>query len=223
MLNWFGRFCSSSIGKKTLMALTGLGLIGFLIAHLAGNLTLFADADGEAFNHYAEVLESNPLLPIAEVGLLILFVAHIALGLAVSRGNREARVDRYQVRADKGKQTLGSRSMLVTGLIIGVFLVVHIIDFRIAKAMGDESMNDIAMAVKTRLGSPVGAGIYLVGILSLGVHLSHAFKSAFQTLGVNHPRYSPLIEKVGLGLAVILFLGFASFPIYCLIQGAQVH
>jgi len=223
MLNWFGRFCSSSIGKKTLMALTGLGLIGFLIAHLAGNLTLFADGDGEAFNHYAEVLESNPLLPIAEIGLLILFVAHIALGLAVSRGNREAREDRYQVRATKGKQTLASGSMLITGLIVGVFLVIHIIDFRVAKLMGDESVQDLALAVKNRLASPAGASIYLVGVISLGVHLSHAFKSAFQTLGVNHPRYSPLIEKVGIGLAVVLFIGFASFPIYCLIQGAQVH
>ena len=84
MLSWVGRFLSTSIGKKVAMALTGLGLIGFLIGHLAGNLTLYADDTGEAFNGYAETLESNPALPIIEIGLLLFFIAHISLGLKVS-------------------------------------------------------------------------------------------------------------------------------------------
>lgn len=223
MLNWFGRFLSSSIGKKTLMALTGLGLIGFLVVHLAGNLTLYADDSGEAFNHYAEVLESNPLLPFAEIGLLVLIVAHIGLGLLVSRENREARSDGYRIRSTKGRKTFASASMLATGLIIGLFIAVHVADFRVPKLFGDESVDDLAAAVKRRLGTPFGAGVYLLGVSALGIHLSHAFKSAFQTLGVNHPRYSPLIGKISLGLAVLLFLGFASFPIYCLVQGGEAH
>jgi succinate dehydrogenase / fumarate reductase cytochrome b subunit len=217
MLSWFGRLLSSSIGKKVFMALSGLALIGFLVVHVAGNLTLFADEDGSSFNAYAHTLESNPLLPIAEVGLLVLLVAHIALGLRVSMENKAARESRYELRASMGEKTLASSSMLVTGIIILIFIVIHIADFRVPK-MFDEDM-DLAAAVKERMASPLGAGIYLVGIAALGLHLSHAFKSALQTLGVNHPRYSPWIRCASLGLAVLLFLGFASFPIYFFLQG----
>jgi len=216
MLSWLGRLLGSSIGKKVFMALTGLALIGFLIVHVAGNLTLFVDEDGSSFNAYAHALESNPLLPIAEVGLLALLVAHIALGLRVSMDNKAARESRYELRASMGEKTLASSSMLVTGIVILIFLVVHIVDFRIPKMFDDI---DLAEAVKVRLSSPLGAGIYLVGVAALGLHLSHAFKSAFQTLGINHPRYTPWIRCASLGLAVLLFLGFASFPIYYFLQG----
>ena len=218
-MNWIGKFLHSTIGRKVLMALTGLALIVFLIGHLIGNLTLYADGDGEAFNHYAETLESNPLLLPIEVGLALLFIAHIALGIRVSLENREARKKGYAIRASLGRRTLGSASMLITGVLILAFLVVHVADFRIPKLLGDESMDDLALAVKQRLASPLGAGIYLVGVVALGLHLSHAFQSAFQTLGVNHPKYSPWITRVGIALAIVLFLGFASFPVVLMVQG----
>lgn len=218
MLSWFGRFLGTSIGKKISMALTGLLLIGFLVAHLAGNLTLYADDTGEAFNDYAHLLESNPLLPVAEVVLLVLFLAHIGMGVRLSLQNREARKKGYQQRASMGRKTFASASMLATGILVGVFLVVHIADFRIAK-MFAEADYDLAGAVKARLATPVGALIYLVGVGALTVHLSHAFGSALQTLGLNHPKYTPLLSKLGIALAVLLGLGFASFPILIFATG----
>lgn len=193
------------------MALTGLLLIGFLIAHLAGNLTLYADDTGDAFRAYEHALESNPLLPLAEIGLLVLFVTHIVLGIRVSMENREARPERYGMRASMGKRTPGSATMLITGLIIAFFLAIHIKDFRIAKALTENL--DMAQAVKDRMATTFGCAIYLIGVVAVGVHVSHAFKSAFQTLGLSHPRYTPLIEKISLILGAILFVGFASFPI----------
>ena len=212
MLSWIGRFLNSSIGKKMIMALTGLCLIGFLFVHLAGNLTIYADDTGEAFRAYEHTLTSNPLLKFLEIGLLVLFVAHIALGLRVSRENRAARPEAYGVRANMGKRTPASGSMLITGLLIGLFLVVHILDFRIAK-IGVEGF-DMAAALKNRLATPIGAIIYLIGVTAVGLHISHAFRSAFQTLGLNHPKYTPLIEKLSLVIGAILFVGFASFPIF---------
>jgi len=220
MLSWLGRFYSSSIGRKWAMALSGLALIGFLVVHLAGNLTLYADDTGATFRAYERALESQgPLLLVAEAGLLALFVAHIAMGLRVTLQNREARETRYRIRASMGKSTFASRTMIVTGLLIAVFLVIHIIDFRGAKLLGAERVADMAGAVKHRLASPLGAGIYLVGVTALGLHLSHAFQSAFQTLGLSHPKYTPMIEKLGLLIAVLLFVGFASFPIILFISG----
>lgn len=211
MLSWIGRFLNSSIGKKVFMALSGLCLIGFLLVHLAGNLTLFADDSGETFRAYEHALGSNPLLPLAEIGLFALFVVHIALGLQVSRENRDARPQRYGTRASMGMRTPASATMLITGLVIAAFLVIHIKDFRIAK-IGNEEF-DMVAAVRQRMSTTFGVIVYLCGVVAVGLHVSHAFRSAFQTLGLSHPKYTPLIEKLSLVLGALLFIGFASFPI----------
>jgi succinate dehydrogenase / fumarate reductase, cytochrome b subunit len=215
MLSWLTRTAQSSIGKKALMSLTGLALIGFLIVHLAGNLTYFADSSGETFDHYAETIESNPLLPLAEGGLIVLFLLHIALAFKVTLQNKAARQNRYAVKASHGGRTTGSRTMIVTGIVILGFLILHLIHFRLQK----DSIDSFAAAIKMELSKPLGAGAYVVGILALGIHLSHGFKSAFQTLGLNHPKYTPLIEKLGLLIAVVLTLGFLSFPILIFLGG----
>lgn len=204
-----GRALSASIGKKAWMAISGLLLVGFLFTHLAGNLLLFIDQDGSAFNSYAQALSSNPLLPAAELVLATLFIAHIALGLRVSSQNRDARKVRYRVAANHGGRTPGSATMLVTGILILVFLVIHLLDFRL-----DESTHaDMAQSVRTRLGSSSGAWTYGIGVAALGLHLSHAFSSAFQTLGLNHPKYDRTIQLAGKGIGVILGLGFLAFPV----------
>jgi succinate dehydrogenase / fumarate reductase cytochrome b subunit len=215
MLSWLRKTFTSSIGKKLLMAATGLALIGFLIAHLSGNLLLYRDRDGTAFGSYAEMLERNPLLIVAELGLLALFAAHIYLGLRVALENRDARRARYAIRGSVGRNLPGARTMLVTGLIVLVFLAIHVWDFRLQK----ESAHDLARMVRERLSSPVGGAIYLAGVAALTLHLSHAFQSALQTLGVNHPKYTPLIARIGFGLALVLGLGFASFPVVYLWLG----
>ncbi|MCA8980368.1 MAG: succinate dehydrogenase cytochrome b subunit [Planctomycetes bacterium] len=212
MLSWLQRTLRSSIGKKVLMACTGLGLIGFLIGHLAGNLTLFADSEGEAFTHYATTLNSNPALPVVEVGLTLLFLAHIVLAFKVTRENREARGKGYTLRNDHGARTPGSRSMMITGVLILAFIVVHLIDFRFDKPELEE-MSLLAGMVESRLSGTVGFLIYFGAMVPLTLHLSHAFQSALQTLGLNHPKYNCLIKVVGRGLALIIGLGFASFPL----------
>ena len=218
MLSWIGRFATSSIGKKTIMALTGLALAGFLVVHLAGNLTLYGG--DEEFNGYAEKLESYGwLLTAAEIALAALFVVHIALALRLARENAAARPQRYQVRSSMGRRTIGSATMVLTGLVVAVFVAIHVADFRAPMLAG--GIDDLAAAVRTRLSSPLGAGIYLVGVTALGVHLSHALQSALQTLGLEHPRWTPVLRAAARALALVIALGFASFPIVLFLGGAQ--
>jgi succinate dehydrogenase / fumarate reductase cytochrome b subunit len=211
MKNWLGRFLSSSLGRKYVMAATGLLLVLFLIAHLAGNLTLFIG--NGTFNAYAHALESNPLLPLLEAGLAALFLVHIALAIVLIVQNRAARRDKYRSELGKGGRSLASATMTITGPIVLVFLLIHLYDFRISKMFVAEGY-DLAVAVRERLASPLGATIYIFSMLALGTHLWHGFQSAFQTLGVGHPRWRQVILWVGRGLAVVLCLGFVSFPFW---------
>ena len=216
MPSWIGRFLSSSVGKKTVLAVTGLSLVGFLVVHLLGNFSLYTGGI-EGFNEYAAALEDlGGLLMAAEVGLFALFVIHMGLALRIVRENRLARQEAYRVNATMGSSTAASRSMAITGLIVLLFLIVHIIDFRVPTLLGD--MDNLGEAVVQRLASPVGATIYLIGILALGLHLRHAIQSALQTLGIQHPNWSPFLRAGAIALAAALALGFASFPIYCLLS-----
>lgn len=218
MLSRFGAFLRSSIGKKSLMAFTGLLLILFLIAHVVGNLSLYADGDGAKFNAYANQLEAlGPLKLAAELGLVILFGAHVALGMRTYLENREARPVRYKDLAPKGNRTLASMTMPVTGIVILVFLVIHIIDFRLA----DFSKQGLAALVIERLSHPLGAGIYFISMGFLGVHLWHAFQSLVQTLGFRHPAYLPAVKTVGMVLGVLIAALFATFPVLCLMFKGQ--
>lgn len=213
MKHWLGRFLSSSLGRKYVMAVTGLSLVLFLVAHLAGNLTLFL---GDAtFNAYAHALESNPLLPLAEAGLAGVFLVHIGFALVLMAKNRAARRDRYQSDLGKGAKTLASTTMAITGPLVLVFLLVHLWDFRISKEFAAEGY-DLAVAVRERLSSPVGATIYIAGILVLGAHLWHAFQSAFQTLGLGHPRWRLVVQWIGRLVAALIVLGFVSIPFWLL-------
>jgi succinate dehydrogenase / fumarate reductase cytochrome b subunit len=193
------------------MAMTGLMLIGFLITHLVGNLSLFAGDDGAAFNEYAEFISSLPFLPIAEIGLALLFIGHIFLAVKTTIENRRARPIDYEVKATHGEKTFASQSMFLTGVVILVFLIKHLWDFRIQKENFDA---DEFGAVQTALGDPLTACVYILGILALGIHLSHAFGSAFQSLGFNHPKYTPVLRITGKVLALLLTLGFVSLPLY---------
>jgi succinate dehydrogenase / fumarate reductase cytochrome b subunit len=204
------RFLESSIGKKVTVALAGLFLSVFLITHLLGNLFLFGGE--KAFNAYAGMLESNPLIPIAEVGLLVLFLVHIVLALRARFINSAARPVGYQVSGTKGHRTLGSRTIAISGVVILLFLCVHLNSMRFIPHEVREFR--LYPVVREVFHNPVMAGFYVLALLALGLHLSHGIQSAFQTLGVNHARYTPLIKKLGLGLAALIMLGFMSMPIY---------
>jgi succinate dehydrogenase / fumarate reductase cytochrome b subunit len=212
-------FLRSSIGKKLLMALTGLFLIGFLVAHLAGNLTLFADSDGGAMAAYAQKLaDLGPLLWIAEIGLFALFIVHLGLGMRAAMENRDARPARYKDATPKGGRSPASVTMIATGVVILIFLVVHLIDFRLADGvLAHPQPATLAKVVVDRLSSPLGAAIYFLAMLALGLHLWHAFQSALQTLGLRHPAYDRSIRNFGAALAVVVAGLFAAFPVLCLI------
>jgi succinate dehydrogenase / fumarate reductase cytochrome b subunit len=200
------------------MAATGLLLVGFLVVHMAGNLLLYSDKDAAGFDAYAQKLDGNPLLPVAEIALAALFVVHIGFALRLNLENKEARSQGYAVRASLGKRTISSASMVVTGLLVLVFLAIHLYDFRVGKLLADAGPS-LGKLVRRRLSTPLGSGVYLLGVGALAVHLRHAFRSAFQTLGVNHPRLNPILERASLAAAIVFGLGFASFPIYFLIAG----
>lgn len=224
-LRWFFRLLSSSIGQKFVMGVTGLLLCGFLVAHLAGNLLLFAGE--EPFNNYAHALHNQwELLAVAELGLLVLFLAHVYLAVTTSIGNTTSRVDQYSMKQTKVPgRIIGANSwMFASGAVVLAFVILHLIDMRFALrtdlAYYSETEHDAAMKTGVAyantvmvLSNPVSRLVYFIGVIVLGVHLSHGFASAFQSIGLNHPKYMPLIKLVGKIFAVIIAVGFASIVV----------
>jgi succinate dehydrogenase / fumarate reductase cytochrome b subunit len=215
---WPVKALSSSIGKKLIMAITGLALCGFLVAHLGGNLLLYVGE--ESYNHYAHTLHAQKLLlPIAEVGLLILFVGHIWLAIKTKFENDDARPVGYAMRQsklDEGPLAAPASSiMFATGIIVLLFLLLHLADFKF-EARHTSEIEDLKPYAKAvvLLRDPLTFVVYIVGSLVLGYHLLHGFQSAFQTLGINHPKYMPFIKFVSLVFAIIVAVGFGSFPFW---------
>lgn len=218
-LRWFFSLLSSSIGQKFVMGITGLMLCGFLVAHLAGNLLLFA---GEKwFNEYAHKLhEQWELLILAETGLFLLFFAHIYLAFSTTIGNARAREEQYAVKQPKVPgRIIGANSwMFASGAVVLGFLILHLIDLRIGTELinlrGFKYEGDHFDKTLLVLKNPLSRGIYVVGAIILGVHLSHGFASAFQSIGLNHPKYMRLIKVIGQIFAVVIAVGFASIALF---------
>lgn len=230
-MNWFTRTLNSTIGQKYLVAITGLGLVGFLITHLLGNLQIFAATETPghyaAIDDYAEALHAVPGLALAEAGLLLFFLLHIALVFRLTMANRSARGDAdYAVKRSKRKggwfEALAGRTMAISGIVLLVFLVIHIAHFRLKRSAvhGPEATAQISTLIMDTLSNPVWAVLYIVGSLLVGFHLYHGFHSAFRSLGLNHRKYTPLIERIGFALAIILALGFVSIPLAVLLASA---
>jgi succinate dehydrogenase / fumarate reductase cytochrome b subunit len=191
MDNWVTATYGTAIGKKLLMAVSGLSFCLFLLGHLAGNLLLVSGAD--AFNAYAAKLQGlGPVLRVAEAGLIVLALVHIGTGLYLFYQNLRARPVRYRVNASGGGQTLGSATMPYTGVLILAFLVFHLLHFTFVDK-GD-------------------GGVY--ALVAAAVHVSHGFWSAFQTLGLNHVKYFGVLRAASLVLAVALGAGFAFLPVF---------
>jgi succinate dehydrogenase / fumarate reductase, cytochrome b subunit len=208
-MNWLIRAFSSSIGKKQVMAVTGLGFSLFVLTHLLGNLTVYRGK--EAFLSYVERLHSlGELVTLAELGLVFFAVLHIGLGLLLFIQNLQARPVRYAVKKIAGGRTVGSITAPYTGFLILVFIIVHLWKFRFAdKAMTDEFI--ILSNTFTQIGYVL---FYVLGVAVVAFHVSHGFWSGFQTIGLNHPKYMPLIQRFGTLFSVVLGMGFASIPIY---------
>jgi succinate dehydrogenase / fumarate reductase cytochrome b subunit len=208
-MDWFMKTVGTSVGKKVLMAVTGLAFCGFLAAHLAGNLTLYGGAD--AFNSYAEHLHSlGPLLTVAELGLLALFIVHVLTGLVLFLQNLKARPQRYAVNRIAGGRTVGSRTMPYTGALIFLFIIYHLMNFSFV----DKSHTTIFAIVSGTFANPAQMILYIAAMIVVAIHVSHGFWSLFQTLGANHPKYMPAIKIAGLMFAVAVGVGFGFIPIY---------
>ena len=208
-MKWLLTTLGSSIGKKLMMAVTGLSFIGFLAGHLAGNLTIYGG--GDAFNSYAEHLHSlGILINVAEVVLLSLFTVHVLCGLWLFWQNNQARPLDYSVNRNPGGKTIGSATMPYTGLLILAFIVFHLVNFHFV----DKTNTTIFQIVSTAFQNPVYVGVYVLAMVVVALHVSHGFWSLFQTLGFNHPKYMPAIHAGGWILSVIFGLGFGFLPIY---------
>ncbi|MGE3163801.1 MAG: succinate dehydrogenase cytochrome b subunit [Planctomycetota bacterium] len=215
-MNVFLRFYRTTVGMKQLMAITGLGLVLFLVGHLSGNLLVFKGQ--EAMNAYAAWLKSQgPLLWVARLGLLAVFSLHVYLGVVLKRRSARARPVPYQY--DETLQaTWTSRSMVLTGLLVLGFVLFHLAHFTLGASPHSELLdaqgrhNVFAMVVRD-FGNPLVVLIYLGALGVLAAHLSHGISSLFQTLGLTHPHYATLIRRLGLAAATILFLGYATIPL----------
>lgn len=221
-LRWVVRLATSSIGRKFLMALSGLGLCGFLVVHLAGNLFLYKGPG--AFNKYALTLHEQEWLPLAEAGLFVMFAFHIYFAFSLTLENQLKRSVGYAKKETKisgqiMNRMFGSPSnwMFVSGLVVFGFLILHIIDMKLHVRPDVKYIHehDVAPFLNTIaiLSNPFSRFVYIVGTIFLGFHLSHGFASAFQSLGLNHPKYMPLIKAFSVVFAIVIAAGFCSLPL----------
>ena len=217
-MGWVGRFARSSIGSKYLMAGTGLALSLFLVGHIAGNLLVFAGPD--ALNEYAAALRKLPLglLWVARIGLLVVFLCHLATAIRLNRQNRAARPIRYQMGATY-QASLASRSMIYTGMVIFGFLIYHLLHFTFLKvgptdySVDAAGRHDVYAMVIKSFQNPALALSYVFAMAAMGLHLSHGLSSLFQSLGLNHPKYNKLWRCGGPALAWLLAAAFSSVPL----------
>ena len=217
-------YFSSSLGRKQVVAITGLLLILFLIMHLSGNLLLFKGPD--AFNAYAEFLDSlGKLKVIARIGLVALFVSHIVFTALLVIDNRKARgKEGYAVSRAVGKRSFATRLMPYTGTLVLAYLIFHLTDYTLAEHHTAKSIVDgvnlgLYGLVYNSFRSPVRVAFYVAGMFGIGFHLIHAVQSVVQTFGFNHPVATPIIRRLSTIIGVAIAVGFASIPIYLFICG----
>jgi len=207
---------SYSIGKKLIMGLTGMFLILFLIIHCGINSLIFLNDGGETFNHAAEFMSHNWLIRTLEVGLFLGFILHIIQSLILTIENKKARKIGYAVSNANANSKWYSRSMGLLGTLILIFLILHLRHFWVVSrftdhiSSGEETLYD---EMKEVFANPIVVVIYVLAQISLAYHLMHGFQSAFQTLGLNHKKYTPIIKKIGTIYAIIIPLLFALMPI----------
>lgn len=220
-MSWFTNAISSTLGRKVLMALTGLFLIIFLIVHLSGNLQLLMDDGGKSFNIYAKFMTTNPVIKTTSYLLYATFIIHIIWAIILTLHNKGARPVNYAVSKGSTNSTWSSRNMGILGTIIFIFLVIHLRNFWYEMHWGGiqtvnydgEEVKDLYSVVNASFAQTWYVILYVVAMLGLMFHLFHGFKSAFQTLGLNHPKYNPVIKGVGYAFAVIIPALFAAIPI----------
>ncbi len=223
----------STIAMKYFMALTGLGWIVFVVAHLIGNLLLLSP-DQDAFNRYSHALVGLGLpLIAAEIVLLVGLLIHVVAAIMVTYDNWQARWKGYEVYESRGKpskKTISSSTMIWTGLILVVFIPLHVYQFKYGPGiqqgyvvtLGGEQVRDLRRLVVETFSNTWYVAWYVTAMVVLGFHLRHGFWSAFQSLGLYHPRLTPIAYGLGVVVGLTLAVGFIFIPIWVYLIGAPL-
>ena len=227
-MKW-SQFFNTSIGKKLLVGATGLFLCSFVIVHLAGNIALLKEDNGEAFNTYAAFMGHNGLIQFIAWGLKIVILLHAVIAIQLTIRNRAARPVKYAVRP-KGNTTSSwfSRQMAIMGSILFIFIVIHLSQFWWSMHFGN--LNTISYDGGKEIGNLYESvwfafrelwivALYVIGMIALSFHLVHGFKSSCQTFGLNHKKYNGIIHFIGVWIFGILIpVGFAAIPVVIYIK-----
>src|SRR6476619_640914 len=197
---------ASSVGTKILIGLTGLALFIYLIVHIIGNLMVFFGP--AAFNKYAFTLEGNPLIPIIQIALLLIFLVHVYKTVRMFLENQTARSVRYAKKRNAGRpsrKTFASSTMIVSGLWLLVFIVIHVKSFRYGvEYEWPAGGRDLYRLEMENVANPLTVGFYVLSMVVVGSHLWHGISSSLQSLGADHPRWTPRLLAVGNALAVAI-------------------
>ncbi|MBN2348476.1 MAG: succinate dehydrogenase cytochrome b subunit [Bacteroidales bacterium] len=212
---------TSSIGKKLMMALLGIFLVLFLLVHLGVNLLILMDSR-QAFNVAAHFMAHNIVIKVFEIFLFGGFILHIFYGLILQVKNWLSRPIGYN-KTNNSQTSFFSKFMIHTAVIIFIFLTIHMIDFyfkskftnavEIVNYNGKE-YHDLAALVLQKFKMPAFVIGYILSFVFMSFHLLHGFQSAFQTLGINHKVYTPIIKKIGIICTLIITVGFTIIPLY---------
>lgn len=219
------RFFNSSIGLKMVVALTGAPLLFFVIGHMLGNLQIFMGQD--QINNYAKGLHDLPaLLWGARIGLIVLFVSHVGAATRLNMMNASARPVQYH-HEKTVQASLASRYMLLTGGVVLGFMVLHVLHFTLHAFdpqvtgyhdyAGRHDVYRMVVEGFTGFKGVLWVTLYVVCNVMLGFHLSHGASSLFQSLGVNHPTYTPMLKMAGPGIAITIVVGNLAIPLACLV------
>ncbi len=230
-MSWIINTLTSTIGRKVIMALTGLFLILFLAVHLAGNLQLLYNDGGEAFNIYSQLMAHNPFIQLVSKGNFFFIFLHIFVSVTLYIRNKKARPIGYKVSVGNSNSTWSSRSMTLLGTFIMMFIFLHLYGYWYQlKFVGEPvikmitidgvSMHNAYALVAESYQIPGVVIFYIVAMIVLGFHLWHGFASAFQSLGLNHPKYNGIISGLGKLYAIIVPSLFALIPIYMYLNNA---
>lgn len=208
-MNWIIGTFASSIGKKIVMALTGLIFCSFLAVHLIGNLTIYLGKN--SFICYSEHLHSyGYLLNALELGLIICALIHILLAIILYFENLRARPDGYVMKKGAGGETLSSRISPYTGLYILIFVIIHLIMF----TFRDRSLKSVFEVIVDTFQNPLYVIFYIFSVIVVAFHVKHGLWSAFQTLGLNHTKYMPAVRIIGLVFSLAVGAGLGSIPVF---------
>jgi succinate dehydrogenase / fumarate reductase cytochrome b subunit len=211
---------ATSVGTKILIGITGLALFFYLIIHVAGNLVVFFGP--AAFNKYAYTLEGNPLIPIIEIGLLLIFLVHVYKTVRMFLANQAARPVGYAQKKKAGppsRKTFASSTMIFSGLWLLAFIIIHVKAFRYGVEYDwPEGGRDLYRLEMENFSNPLMVGFYVLSMLVVGSHLWHGISSGFQSLGLDKPAWTRFILPAGKVIAVLIAAGFIVIAVWAYFQ-----